>query len=402
MKVLIDARVEPGVNGGIEQALIGLVECMNLRAQPNTEITWLALNSNYEFIKSRISDNQQVLLIEPENLSTRGIATFLRKSGPGRKLLRFLRQYGPFRYELPNAPDAVKQINPDVVHFPLQFGFKTSIPSVYQPHDLQHLHFPEFFSDETLYLRNKVYADMMMQASIIAVGNDWTVNDVREKYPQYSGKVRNVPVNPQTLNINDAAVMENLPKPFLYYPAAFWPHKNHDVVFRSLGELKTKGIFLNLVLTGAVTNRKTEILEMAKTYGVTDQIHILGFVPTEELVTLYRESLALIMPSLFESESLPVWEAFALGCPVIASNVTALPSQISDAGLLFNPMSSDELTAQILKVYHSDQLRKQLVQAGYERRSKLTPENTAKAYFAAYAECLGDKSQSRSTSEFKF
>ena len=402
MNVLIDARVEPGVNGGIEQALIGLVESMSSTLISSLDVTWLALSSNHEFIKIRIPDSHRVVLVNSENVSTRAIAKVLRRSRAGRLALRFLRQFGPFKYKLPDAPIIVGQLNPDVIHFPLQFGFKTNVPSIYQPHDLQHMHFPHYFSKETLYLRSKVYAAMMTQASIIAVGNDWTAADVRSKFPEFSAKIRNVPVNPQTLNIEDAVEMQDLPMPFLFYPAAFWLHKNHEVIFKSLAQLNQQELRINLVLTGAVTNRRAEILKLAAKYGVEDQIQVLGFVPTGKLVTLYRDALALVMPSQFESESLPIWEAFALGCPVIASNVTALPSQVSEAGLLFDPQIADQLTEQIIKLISSEKLRNSLIHAGYQRYSKLTPDNTAKAYFSVYEECAGKSEPIQIQSWFSF
>ena len=44
--------------------------------------------------------------------------------------------------------DAIERTRPDVVHFPHQEAGRVSVPFIYQPHDLQHLHMPEFFSAE--------------------------------------------------------------------------------------------------------------------------------------------------------------------------------------------------------------------------------------------------------------
>lgn len=51
--------------------------------------------------------------------------------------------------------------------------------------------------------------------------------------------------------------------------------------------------------------------------------------------------------TLFESISIPVYEAFSVGTAVCASNVVALPEQVGDAGLLFDPQSTDDITEKI-------------------------------------------------------
>ncbi len=62
---------------------------------------------------------------------------------------------------------------------------------------------------------------------------------------------------------------------------------------------------------------------------------------------LYKLSTALVMPTLFESVSLPIWESFYLGVPVVSSNVCALPEQVGDAGLLFDPHDIEDMAEKI-------------------------------------------------------
>ena len=64
-------------------------------------------------------------------------------------------------------------------------------------------------------------------------------------------------------------------------------------------------------------------------------MRLLGRVSTEDLVTLYHLATALVFPSQHEAWSIPIMEAMACGCPVASSNVTSLPEELGDAGLLF-------------------------------------------------------------------
>ncbi len=49
----------------------------------------------------------------------------------------------------------------------------------------------------------------------------------------------------------------------------------------------------------------------------------LGFVPDEDLVAIYNLALVYVQPSLYEGFSLPILEALACGCPVVASKIQA-------------------------------------------------------------------------------
>jgi glycosyltransferase involved in cell wall biosynthesis len=117
-------------------------------------------------------------------------------------------------------------------------------------------------------------------------------------------------------------------------------------------------------------------------------VKILGYLTPSELATTYANAFAVIMPSFFESESLPIWEAFTLGVPVITSNVTALPSQVGEAALLVNPEDPRDMVIQIARLFNDVSLRKSLISKGNERISKLTPANTAKGYRYAYRRAL--------------
>ena len=103
---------------------------------------------------------------------------------------------------------------------------------------------------------------------------------------------------------------------------------------------------------------------------------------------LYKLSTALVMPTLFESVSLPIWEAFYLGAPVVSSNVCALPEQVRDAGLLFNPHDIEDMAEKIYKIWNDESLRKELVNKGYERIKNLTLENYSKQWEEIIRECI--------------
>ncbi|MCM8824399.1 MAG: glycosyltransferase, partial [Candidatus Omnitrophica bacterium] len=106
----------------------------------------------------------------------------------------------------------------------------------------------------------------------------------------------------------------------------------------------------------------------------------LGYVPEEDMPYLYKLSTALIMPTLFESVSIPIWEAFNLDVPVVSSNVYALPEQVGDAGLLFDPFNIEEMAEKIYKVWTDEKLRQELIEKGQRRVKDMTLENYARKW----------------------
>jgi glycosyltransferase involved in cell wall biosynthesis len=100
----------------------------------------------------------------------------------------------------------------------------------------------------------------------------------------------------------------------------------------------------------------------------------LGYVAQEDLQAIYRLATALVMPSLFESVSIPVYEAFQAGTPVVASGILAIPEQVGDAGLLFDPRSVASIRDTILTIVSNPVEARQLGRRGRERMLAMTPE----------------------------
>ena len=107
----------------------------------------------------------------------------------------------------------------------------------------------------------------------------------------------------------------------------------------------------------------------------------LGYIEASELAVVYQCATVVVVPTLFESISIPVFEAFSIGTAVCASNVVALPEQIGDAGLLFDPTSAEDMAAAIGRLLGDPALRGTLIERGFRRMAEVT--------HASYAERLG-------------
>ncbi len=132
------------------------------------------------------------------------------------------------------------------------------------------------------------------------------------------------------------------------------------------------GLDLALVLTGSDKGNLEFVRHFAETEGVADLVHFPGFVSTEEMIALYRQAKALVFVTYFGPDNIPPLEAFALGCPVIASAVDGAREQYGNAALQVDASCPEEIGEAILKLHTDAKLRDTLVAAGLSRANKWT------------------------------
>jgi len=111
-------------------------------------------------------------------------------------------------------------------------------------------------------------------------------------------------------------------------------------------------------------------------------VYFLGFVPSNDLVSLYRNAFALTYVTFFGPENLPPLEAFALGSPVIASNVPGSKEQLGEAAILVNPKNTREIAFAIKSLYDYSELRRTLIQRGFDRAIKWTGQDFVRGVFS--------------------
>ncbi len=165
-----------------------------------------------------------------------------------------------------------------------------------------------------------------------------------------------------------------LPEKFLFYPAQFWVHKNHLRLIEAFREVVREAPDVSLVLTGRKRDEYETVMAAVNAFGLGEQVRHLGHVEQDDLQAIYRLATALVMPSLFESVSIPIYEAMQVGTPVVASGILAIPDQVGDAGLLFDPTSVASIAQAILEIVGDPEAARRLGKRGQERMLAMTPE----------------------------
>ena len=104
----------------------------------------------------------------------------------------------------------------------------------------------------------------------------------------------------------------------------------------------------------------------AKSAGVYDQVLFIGFVPTDDLVSLYRNAIALVMPTYFGPTNLPPLEAFRLGVPVLYSDLPELKDQVKGAALFLDLENPESMSNHVVQILNDSELRHRLIAHGKE------------------------------------
>lgn len=184
----------------------------------------------------------------------------------------------------------------------------------------------------------------------------------------------------------------------LYVPGGFDWRKNFDLFFQAFSMLP-KAIRNNhqLVIPGKLPyDKKSALLTSAQKCGVDRNVCLLNYVPDEDLVGLYNETVLFVFPSLYEGLGLPVLEAMACGAPVIGSNSTSIPEVIGFEKALFDPTNSFSLSSKILEFLSDEALRSFSIKHGFEQVGKFSWDRSAVLALGAIETALAMDREERS------
>jgi glycosyltransferase involved in cell wall biosynthesis len=180
---------------------------------------------------------------------------------------------------------------------------------------------------------------------------------------------------------------KNLPERFWFYLGTLEPRKNLVTLIDAYAQLPATER-LPLVLAGGRGWQTDAIFDAIARSGAQDQIHLPGFIPTEEIASWYNAAEVFLYPSVFEGFGLPVLEAMACGTPVITSNVSSLPEVAEGAGWCLPPADVDLWTDALRRVYHDAAWRTSARSDGLKKAEQFRWEETARLTINSYQRAL--------------
>jgi len=239
--------------------------------------------------------------------------------------------------------------------------YNLKIPTVLSMHDIQHVHYPEFFSKIRLRARFLRFENSAMSATKIQASSNFIKKDLLDFFKFLNPEKITVITEgvkleefskPSKLNIKKKYL---LPDKFLYFPATLWKHKNHLLVLNALKIIEEKyKIKIPMILSGGRNTAYQDIISFINDNNM-DYVKYLGKVSFEELIALYQNAYCLVTAVLYESSSLPILEAAASGLPVIASNTPPNKEMSNVLQLnLFKSNNLNDLTSILYKFWNNE------------------------------------------------
>jgi glycosyltransferase involved in cell wall biosynthesis len=387
LRIAVDCRIEDSQQG-VGTAVLALAKALSDSNIEDQEYTFIVREDMRDWLAPYVYGPCRLVGIPVSKFST--VKAALRWIAP----LKFLWHKVRGRMaQIPVSDGYVEDQQFDIVHFPTQAAYLTDLPSIYQPWDLQHLHYPEFFSRSEFSLRERYYRAFCERASCVCVQAEWTKQDVIKHYGLTADKVVVIPWGsvfdaykaPSSEAICATVEKYSLPKQFFFYPAATWPHKNHEAIFRALQILKCEhGTTPHVYFTGSSWGHRPALDKLARELDIFEQVHFLGFLTPEELQAVFSAATAMVFPSKFEGFGLPILEAFHARLPVLSSNATTLPEVAGDAALYFDPNSPIELASLMEEILKTPEVREELIRRGTGVLSQHSINETAASFQALY------------------
>lgn len=297
----------------------------------------------------------------------------------------------------------LKLLKPDLTHFP---HFNT--PIFYQGkfvvtiHDLIHQHFsmqrtttrgPIIYKVKKLGYRI-VFKNALSKSSKILVPSrfvksqlitDWQIQP-EKIVVTLEGADKEIIEKCRMSDIECKTLLRklNIKMPYIFYVGNVHPHKNVEGLIREFREIRAKYPELQLVLAGA----DHYFWQRLKKENQIEGVIYTGFVTDGQLVALYKNAEAFVMPSLEEGFGIPLLEAMACGCPIVSSNAGSLKEVGGEAALYFNPVVRGDLGSKVSMVLGSSKIREELVSKGRDRVKLFSWKKLARQTHQVYEEIL--------------
>lgn len=204
-----------------------------------------------------------------------------------------------------------------------EFNF---VSSIYDVNFKLDNYFPEYDSSSLFESKNLIVKKSVDRAFKILVDTKRSKKELTEYYNCPSKKIIIQPFTPLLpdidRNVDTQKIMLKLgiqKKKFLFYPAQFWAHKNHKYIIDAIKILNKEENDIHVVFCGSDKGNLNYIKAEINNEGLQDKFLIFNFITDEEVISLYKNCIGLIMPTYVARSTLPLYEAFFFKTPVFYS-----------------------------------------------------------------------------------
>jgi len=287
-----------------------------------------------------------------------------------------------------SVPRVLGRLQPDVFLSPDGYcSLRSRVPTVMVTHDIAHLHYPNqipflvrrFYEQQVpRYLQR---ADRVVTVSTF-VKNDivhhYQVNPDKIEVAHNGGREAFFPINEaEKQQIRDQYADGDA---YFFYLGALHPRKNIIRLIRAFDLFRERTAApVKLLIGGRLAWHTAALKRTYQRARHKSDIHLLGYLPDQEIRRIMGAATALTYVSLFEGFGLPLLEAMHCETPVITSNLSSMPEVAGDAALLVDPKSETSIAEAMEELYAQPDLRTDLIQEGRRQREKFSWDKKAES-----------------------
>ena len=373
--IILDQKIISG--GGYQQSLNAALLAKELKNDFIDIVYFTTIKEN----KNVLSDYGIKFNYININLINKFLS-FLKSKFHHPRILKFLKlidKYSKFeKIMISNSIDLIYFVSPSSLA--KEVDKLNYILTVWDLNYLYNNEFPEFKEHKIVETIHNFYTSTIRNAMAIIVDSEMSREDVSKYFLIDKNRVYPIPFQPSQ-NINKYEIKEDFNQieikkkysvkyPYIFYPAQFWAHKNHTYILRGIKALENKfDIKISAIFAGGDQGNLSFVKKQVKELNLDEQIHFVGFVENEEIPLIYKQSLALVMPTFFGPTNIPPLEAFQLGTPVLYPDLKGLRDQVGDAALLMDLKNPETMAQHLNNLITKSHLRETLIKKGYVRSS---------------------------------
>jgi glycosyltransferase involved in cell wall biosynthesis len=407
IKIGIDiSNLSPDFYGGIDTYCLGLIKGFSKnynQCEFQIYLTKeyfkkrkkdLVFNKNFKYFTIDISFFKKMILKLYNRILPYVVPTLIKNYHFDYMLKNFI--YSDFKKIVDNYSNIL--ISPNVV----LKSYNLDVPTLLNMHDIQHTHFPNFFSFRENNQRKMQYFNSALHATNIVASGKFIKKDLLREFPFIKKKIsvilEGVDIKKFYHKVNNNKIEKFFKikkikkKSFLFLPAQLWEHKNHITIIKGMKILREK--FNNniiLVMCGQKYQTSKYLFDFIKKNKLTNVIY-LGVLKSDFVKWCFQNSFATICPALYESSSLVNLESIAAKTVVISSDIpTNLEKKFFFKVNIFKRIDPKSFAKIVNFITKKPELRNKQIHYNNKKIKLFSWQSTSKNYYLKCQMMLNEK-----------